>query len=38
MVAVAEGSDDGEAYLVLAFAGLIVVGGLYLLLRAARGR
>lgn len=38
MVAVAEGSDDADAYLMLALAGLTVVGGLYLLLRAVRGR
>ena len=38
MVAVAEGSDDAGAYLTLAVAGLIVLGGLYLLWRAVRGR
>ena len=38
MVAVAEGSDDAGAYGMLAVAGVIFVGGLYLLLRAIRGR
>jgi hypothetical protein len=37
-VAIAESDGDSEVYPVLAVAGLIVVGGLYYLLRAARGR
>jgi hypothetical protein len=36
--AIAESGNDSEVYPMLLVAGLVIVGGLYFLLRAARGR